>query len=62
MSSFLWDTRYNDAIANLPINSNNSASFQFKTKIGGRTGIDGTKNIKIKVTLKYFSNFWRTLN
>ena len=26
-----------------------------------RTGNDGTKNVKIRVPLKYLSNFWRTL-
>ena len=40
---------------------NNNASFKFKTKIAGRTGNDGTKNIKIMVLLKYLSHFWRTL-
>ena len=27
----------------------------------GQTGNNGTKNIEIKVPLKYLSNFWRTL-
>ena len=35
--------------------------FKFKTKIAGRTGNGGTKNVKIRVPLKYFSNLWRTL-
>ena len=26
----------------------------------GRTGNDGTENVKIRVPLKYLSNFWRT--
>ena len=53
----------NGAIADFPANDNNSASLKFKTKIAGRTGNDGTKNFKIRVplTLKYLSNFWRTL-
>ena len=34
-----------------------SAWFQFKTKIAGRTGNNGTKNINIMVPLKYLSNF-----
>ena len=36
-------------------------SFNFKTKITGRTGNDGTKDVEIIVLLKYLSNFWRTL-
>ena len=35
--------------------------FKFKTKIEGRTGNDGTKNVKIRVPLKYLSNSCRTL-
>ena len=46
----------NDAIDDFLANSNKSASFKFKTKIVGRTG-NGTKNIKIRVPLKYLSNF-----
>ena len=51
----------NGAIADFPADNNNSASFKFKIKIAGRTGNNGTKDIKIMVQLKYFSNFLRTL-
>ena len=34
---------------------------KLKTKIAGRTGNDGTKNVKIRVPLKYLSKFWKTL-
>ena len=34
---------------------------KFKIKTAGRTEDDGTKNVKIRVPLKYLSNFWRTL-
>ena len=37
-----------------------SVSFRFKTKVAGITGNDGTKNVKIRVPLKYLSNVWRT--
>ena len=62
----LWDEPFinnNGAIADFPANDNNSVSLKFKTKIAGRTGNDGTKNFKIRVplTLKYLSNFWRSL-
>ena len=36
-------------------------SFNFKVKITGRTGNNGTKDVEIMVPLKYLSNFWRTL-
>ena len=51
----------NGAIADIPADNNNSASFKFKTKIAGAIGEDGTKNVKIKVPLNYLSNFWRNL-
>ena len=35
--------------------------FNFKVKITGQTGDDGTKDVEIMVPLKYLSNFWRTL-
>ena len=40
---------------------NTTYSFNFKAKITGRTGDDGTKDVEIMVPLKYLSNFWRTL-
>ena len=51
----------NSTIADFPANNNNSASFKFRTRIMGRTGNDGTKNVKIRVPLKYLSSSWRTL-
>ena len=36
-------------------------SFNFKVKITGQTGNGGTKNVEIMISLKYLSNFWRTL-
>ena len=41
--------------------NNLTYSFNFKVKITGQTGDDGTKNVEIMVPLKYLSNFWRTL-
>ena len=40
---------------------NTTDSFNFKVKITGRTGNNGTKDVEIMVPLKYLSNFWRTL-
>ena len=40
----------------------NSDSIKFKMKIAGKTPPAGNKkDVKIAVPLKYFSNFWRTL-
>ena len=40
---------------------NTTDSFKFKAKSTGQTGNGGTKDVEIMVTLKYLSNFWRTL-
>ena len=40
---------------------NTTDSFNFKAKITGQTGDDGTKDVEIMVPLKYLSNFWRAL-
>ena len=40
---------------------NTTDSFNFKAKITGQTGDDGTKDVEIMVPLKYLSNFWRIL-
>ena len=50
----------NNAIANFAEN-NLTGSFNFKTKITGQTGDNGTTTVQIMVPLKYLSNFWRTL-
>ena len=40
----------------------NSESFKSKVKITGNAPADGnTRNVEMIVPLKYFSNFWRTL-
>ena len=40
---------------------NTTDSLNFKAKITGQTGNDGTKDVEIIVPLSYLSNFWRTL-
>ena len=50
----------NNAIVNFAEN-NATDSFNFKVKMTGQTGNDGTKNVEIMVPPKYLSNFWRTL-
>ena len=51
----------NDNIIDFPANNNVSNLFKFKQQITGETGNGGTKDVKIMVSLKYVSNFWRTL-
>ena len=42
--------------------ANATDSFNFKTKITGHTDNNGRiDNVEVMVPLKYFSNFWRTL-
>ena len=50
----------NNAIVNFT-NNNLTDSFNFKVKMTGQTGDNGTKNVEIMVLLKYLSNFSRTL-
>ena len=49
----------NNAIVNFA-EDNLTDSFNFKVKMTGQTGDDGTKNVEIMVPLKYLSNFSRT--
>ena len=50
----------NNAIADFTDN-NRTDLFNFKLKMTGQTGDNGTKNVEIMVPLKYLSNFWKTL-
>ena len=51
----------NDVIVNFN-EANTTNSFNFNAKITGQTDDDGEKNnVEITVSLKYLSNFWRTL-
>ena len=57
-SGSLWQY-YKDVPNN---NLANSESFKFNVEITGKTPDDGnTKDVEIVMPLKYFSNFWRTL-
>ena len=49
----------NGAITDFPVDNNSSAFIKFKAKIAGRTGNNGRRDVKIRVTLKYTSNFSR---
>ena len=50
----------NNAIVNFTEN-NLADSFNFKVKMTGQTGDDGTKNVEIMVPLSYLSVFSRSL-
>ena len=53
--------RYANNIIEEFTGGNTTNSFNFKVKITGQTGNNGTKDVEIMVSLKYLSNFWRTL-
>ena len=50
----------NNAIVNFTDN-NHTDSFNFKVKIKGQIGDDGTKNVEITIQLNDISTFWKTL-
>ena len=55
-----WAVNDDGAIVNFNV-PNVTDSFNFKVNITCQTDNNGTKNVKIMVPLKYFSNFWRTI-
>ena len=62
-SGSLWDFKRDETDNNADVtNDINAPSFKYTASLIGNTGNDGTKNgVKIAVPLKYFSNFWRSL-
>ena len=51
----------NSEVIDFPANNNNSASLKFKQKITGQKRNSVAKYVKIMVSLKYLSDFSRTL-
>ena len=51
----------NSNIIDIPADNNDSILFKFKQQITDQTGNSGTKDAERMVSLKYLSNFWRTL-
>ena len=51
----------NDNIIDFPADNKSNISLKSKQKIIIQTGNGGTKDVKIRVPLKYLSNFWRTI-
>ena len=50
----------NNTIVNFT-EKNLTDSFNFKVKMTGQTGDNGTKNVEVMVPLSYLSVFWRSL-
>ena len=50
----------NNAVVNFN-GANATDSFNFKVKMTGQNGEDGTQSVEIMVPLKYFTNFSRTI-
>ena len=60
LSQYYKDEPYLNANSNIvgfPVNNNGRALFEFKTKVAGRIGNDGIKDVKIMLPLKYLSSF-----
>ena len=51
----------NSNVIDVPTDNNSGMSFKFEEIITGKTGNDGTKDVELMISLKYRSNFWRTL-
>ena len=62
-SGSLWGFRRDEIVDNANVtNDDNSPSFKYKASNISNTEADGIKEgVKIAVPLKYFSNFWRSL-
>ena len=62
-SGSLWNFKRDEITNNANVtNDDNAPSFKYKANLIANTESDGTKNgVKIAVRLKYFSNFWRSL-
>ena len=51
----------NNIVTDFSADSNNSISLKFDQQLTGKTENNEIKDFKIKIPLKYLSNFWRTL-
>ena len=58
----LWQYKRDEIVDNANVSENGSSSFKYKSGlIGDTAGIEKKGNVKITVPLKYFSNFWSSL-
>ena len=62
-SGSLWRIKRDEEnMNNVNVATADSTSFKYKSNISGNLAADGAlKNVKIVVPLRYFSNFWRSL-
>ena len=52
----------NNNVIDFPANNNDCILFKFKQQATGQSGNDGTKDVEIRVPLKYLTKFWIILN
>ena len=61
-SESLWNFKRDEIEGDVHLTINNACSFKYKANLTGNTENNGTKNeVKIAISLKYLSNFWRSL-
>ena len=61
-SGSLWQFKRDEIVNNADVSNDNAPSFKYKASLIGNTENNGTKNgVKIAVSLKYLSIFWRSL-
>ena len=61
-SGSLWNFKRDEIEGDVDLTINNASSFKYKANLIGNTVNNGTKNeVKIAISLKYLSNFWRSL-
>ena len=61
-SGSLWNFKRDEIVNNANVSNDNAPSFKYRVNLIGNTEANATKNgVKIAVPLKYFSNFWRSL-
>ena len=61
-SGSLWQFKRDEITNNADVNNDNASSFKYKASLIGNTEENETKyGVKIAVSLKYLSNFWRSL-
>ena len=58
----LWQFEGDEKDNNADVTTGRSSSFKHKSDLIGNVAADGTvKNVKMTLSLKYISNFWRSL-
>ena len=61
-SGSLWHFKRYETTNNADVSNDNAPSFKYKANLIGNTEVNGPKNgVKIAVSLKYLSSFWRSL-